>query len=209
MSNSDLGYKNLQFTRSFSLLVQVPLHASHRHIVSDGLQTVAFQSFLAQQKRSDELIGLGRIGGVAADSQPVITTDKFVMDDLAVEVGVFHEGSRVTVRAVSWDACSIAQLRTGFTHLLGEAIDALLAVHESCACTNSSRVWDNWIDSAADRNNLSPDGWGNRLVIVVVARSVEPKRSVVIHLRDHLRNTSGGFLEGGSIELDEKPVGHA
>ena len=170
---------------------------------------MAFQILLPQQKCSDELIGLGRIGGVAADSQPVITTDKFVMDDLAVEVVVFHEGSRVTVRAVSWDACSIAQLRTGFTHLLGEAIDALLAVHESGARTDSSRVRDNRIGSAADGNDLSPAGWGNRLVIGVVARSVEPKRSVVIHIGDHLGNATGGFLEGGSIELDKKPVGHA
>ena len=138
-------------------------------------QSITFESSLLQQKCGDDLIGLGRIGGAAIDAEPVCAADEFVVNDLTVEVCVFHEGSRITVRAVSWDACGIAQLRPGFTHPLGEAIDALLAVHESSANTASSRVRNSCIGSAADGNDPAPVGRDNYLVIGVVARGIEPK----------------------------------
>ena len=117
-------------------------------------QSVTLPNAPVQKKCGDELLGLGRIGVVAIDAETVSSADEFVVDDLTREVGVFLKGGGVTVRAVSRDACGIAQLRPSFTHPLGEAENAFLAAHEGRAGTAPSRVRNDGIGSAADGSRL-------------------------------------------------------
>ncbi len=162
-----------------------------------------------QQKRRDDLLGLGRIAGAAADLEAVIAADDLVVNELAAAVGVLHEGSGIAVRAGSDDAGGIGELRAGFTHRLSEAIDALLGRDEGADGAGAAVVGDERIGRAVEADDAAAFGRRDGLIVSIAAGGIEPEGAVVIHLGEHLGDLAACILKGGTIELDEQAVCHA